>query len=100
MDRQATLRLADMLEHVWSLPISALNVARPELFRSDTLWPYFEQPAQRGTESLLSTTRRSRSTTEEIFKRFSDIEAVGEPRRVFSTFVHGYEYLPVRLSAV
>ncbi|HEX3945239.1 MAG TPA: cytochrome P450 [Rhizomicrobium sp.] len=37
---------------------------------------------------------------EEIFKRFSNIEVVGEPRRVFSTFVRGYEYLPVRLTPV
>ncbi|HSC17744.1 MAG TPA: cytochrome P450, partial [Rhizomicrobium sp.] len=35
---------------------------------------------------------------EEIFKRFSNIEVVGEPRRVLSTFVHGYEHLPVRLT--
>jgi cytochrome P450 len=35
---------------------------------------------------------------EEIFKRFSNIEMVGKPRRVLSTFVHGYEYLPVRLT--
>jgi cytochrome P450 len=37
---------------------------------------------------------------EEIFKRFANIEVMGEPRRVFSTFVHGYETLPVLLSAV
>ncbi len=36
---------------------------------------------------------------EEIFKRFSRIEVVGEPRRTLSTFVHGYEHLPVRLVA-
>ncbi|MBV9062245.1 MAG: cytochrome P450, partial [Alphaproteobacteria bacterium] len=36
---------------------------------------------------------------EEIFKRFSDIRVVGEPRRVLSTFVHGYETLPVQLTA-
>ena len=32
---------------------------------------------------------------EEILKRFPDIEVVGEPKRVFSTFVKGYESLPV-----
>ena len=32
---------------------------------------------------------------EEIFKRFPDIRVTGEPRRVFSSFVKGYEYLPV-----
>ncbi len=32
---------------------------------------------------------------EEILKRFPFIEVVGEPKRVFSTFVKGYESLPV-----
>ena len=36
---------------------------------------------------------------EEILKRFSHIEVVGEPTRVFSTFVRGYKTLPVRLHA-
>ncbi len=34
---------------------------------------------------------------EEILKRFSHIEVVGEPTRVFSSFVRGYKTLPVRL---
>ena len=32
---------------------------------------------------------------EEILKRFPNIEVVGEPKRVYSTFVKGYESLPV-----
>jgi cytochrome P450 len=36
---------------------------------------------------------------EEIFKRFPTIEVVGEPRRVYSFFVKGYEELPVRIPA-
>lgn len=36
---------------------------------------------------------------EEILKRFSNVETVGEPRRVFSSFVKGYESLPVRIAA-
>jgi cytochrome P450 len=36
---------------------------------------------------------------EEILKRFSHIEVVGEPRRVLSSFVRGYETLPVVLHA-
>ena len=32
---------------------------------------------------------------EEILKRFPTIEVVGEPKRVYSTFVKGYETLPV-----
>src|SRR5215207_11401872 len=35
---------------------------------------------------------------EEILKRFERIELVGEPRRVRSSFVKGYETLPVRIA--
>ena len=34
---------------------------------------------------------------EEILKRFSRIEMTGEPRRVYSSFIRGYEHLPVRV---
>jgi cytochrome P450 len=34
---------------------------------------------------------------EEIVKRFNNIEVVGEPKRVYSSFVKGYETLPVRI---
>ena len=34
---------------------------------------------------------------EEILKRFPTIEVTGEPRRVYSSFVKGYEHLPVRI---
>jgi cytochrome P450 len=34
---------------------------------------------------------------EEILKRFDHIEVAGEPRRVYSSFVRGYETLPVRI---
>jgi len=36
---------------------------------------------------------------EEVLKRFPTIEVMGEPRRVYSSFVNGYETLPVRISA-
>ncbi|MCW5703823.1 MAG: cytochrome P450 [Bradyrhizobium sp.] len=36
---------------------------------------------------------------EEIFKRFDRIELVEEPKRVNSSFVKGYETLPVRIAA-
>jgi len=36
---------------------------------------------------------------EEILKRFPKIEVVGEPRRVHSAFVKGFEELPVRIPA-
>jgi cytochrome P450 len=34
---------------------------------------------------------------QEIMKRWPKIEVVGEPRRIFSSFVKGYETLPVRI---
>ncbi|MCA6111196.1 cytochrome P450 [Bradyrhizobium cenepequi] len=34
---------------------------------------------------------------EEILKRFDRIEVVGEPKRAYSSFIRGYEALPVRL---
>jgi cytochrome P450 len=36
---------------------------------------------------------------EEILKRFDNIEVMGEPKRVYSSFVKGYETLPVRINA-
>ena len=35
---------------------------------------------------------------EEILKRFDNIEVVGAPKRVYSSFVKGYETLPVRIA--
>ncbi|MEJ2088173.1 MAG: cytochrome P450 [Gammaproteobacteria bacterium] len=37
---------------------------------------------------------------EEIMKRFSFVEVVGEPRRTYSSFVKGYTELPVRVHAL
>jgi cytochrome P450 len=34
---------------------------------------------------------------EEILRRFPDIKLMGEPQRVASTFIKGYEYLPVMI---
>jgi cytochrome P450 len=36
---------------------------------------------------------------EEILKRYDNIELVEEPKRVYSSFVKGYETLPVRIAA-
>jgi cytochrome P450 len=36
---------------------------------------------------------------EEILKRFDNIEVMGEPQRPYSSFVKGYETLPVRIHA-
>jgi cytochrome P450 len=34
---------------------------------------------------------------QEMLKRFDRIEVVGEPKRVYSSFVRGIESLPVRI---
>src|SRR5437660_722668 len=36
---------------------------------------------------------------EEILKRFDRIEVVGEPKRPYSSFIKGYDHLPVKISA-
>jgi cytochrome P450 len=36
---------------------------------------------------------------QEMLKRFDRIEVVGEPKRVYSSFVRGIEVLPVRIPA-
>ena len=36
---------------------------------------------------------------QEMLKRFEKIEVVGEPKRVYSSFVRGIESLPVRIPA-
>ena len=36
---------------------------------------------------------------EEILKRYDNIEVIDEPKRVYSSFVKGYETLPVRIAA-
>jgi cytochrome P450 len=36
---------------------------------------------------------------EEMLKRFDRIEVTGEPKRVYSSFIKGYETLPVRIAA-
>ena len=43
IDRAESSRLDAAREHVRSLPLSALNPAQPELFRTDTHWPCFDR---------------------------------------------------------
>jgi len=33
----------DARERAYSMPLEEINVADPELFRTDTMWPYFER---------------------------------------------------------
>jgi cytochrome P450 len=36
---------------------------------------------------------------EEMLKRFDRIEVTGEPKRTYSSFIRGYETLPVRIAS-
>jgi cytochrome P450 len=38
-----------------------------------------------------------RTVWEELLKRFDGIEVVGEPERIYSSFIRSYESLPVRI---
>jgi cytochrome P450 len=41
MDREPQDLKAAAEAHAWSMPIEEIEVGNPELFRTDTLWPYF-----------------------------------------------------------
>ncbi len=41
MDREPADLHAAAAAHAWSMPIDEIEVGNPELFRTDTLWPYF-----------------------------------------------------------
>ncbi len=43
MNIQATDLHHDARERAYALPLAEINVADPELFRTDTMWPYFER---------------------------------------------------------
>jgi cytochrome P450 len=36
-----TLVRDDPISAVWSMPLEAIDVSRPELYQRDTMWPYF-----------------------------------------------------------
>src|SRR5437870_4654124 len=43
MNIQIADKLAAAREHAYAVPIEEMNIADPHLFRSDTMWPYFER---------------------------------------------------------
>jgi cytochrome P450 len=43
MDRETTDKHAEAAAHAYSIPLSEIEVGNPELFRTDTMWPYFER---------------------------------------------------------
>src|SRR3954469_14616335 len=83
MDREITDRLAAAREHAWSIPLEDLNVAKPELFRNDTVWPYFERLRQKAPVHYCRA--------HEVFgpywsiTKYNDIMAVDTNHEVFSS---------------
>ena len=43
MDKLNTDLYAQAVEKAYAMPLSEINVADPELFRTNTMWPYFER---------------------------------------------------------
>ncbi|HET6621698.1 MAG TPA: cytochrome P450 [Dongiaceae bacterium] len=65
----------------YSLPIEAINPADPELFRSDTLWPYFERLRR---EDPVHHARDARYGPYWSVTRYDDIVAVDTDHQTFS----------------
>jgi cytochrome P450 len=82
MDREITDRLAAAREQAWSIPIDDLNVAEAELFRSDTMWPYFERLRR---EAPVHYCRESEFGPYWSITKYNDIMAVDTNHEVFSS---------------
>jgi cytochrome P450 len=82
MDREITDRLAAAREQAWSIPIDELNVADAELFRSDTMWPYFERLRR---EAPVHYCRESEFGPYWSITKYNDIMAIDTNHEVFSS---------------
>jgi cytochrome P450 len=69
-------------EHAYSIPLSEINVADPELFRSDTFWPYFER--LRKEDPVHYQANHEHGPYWSVTK-FNDIMAVDTNHTVFSS---------------
>ncbi|HEX6119990.1 MAG TPA: cytochrome P450, partial [Dongiaceae bacterium] len=65
----------------YSLPIEAINPADPELFRSDTLWPYFERLRK---EAPIHFARDQRHGPYWSVTRYEDIVGIDTDHQTFS----------------
>ncbi|HTK80555.1 MAG TPA: cytochrome P450 [Rhizomicrobium sp.] len=82
MDREITDKLAAAREHAYSIPIEEMNVAQPELFRSDTMWPYFERLRR---EAPVHYCREHEFGPYWSVTKYNDIMAVDTNHDVFSS---------------
>jgi cytochrome P450 len=82
IDQAESTRLDAAREHVRSLPLSDLNPAQPELFRTDTHWPYFDRLRR---EDPVHFTQDSMYGPYWSVTRYSDIMDIETNHAVFSS---------------
>jgi len=69
-------------DHAWSMPLDKIDVSNPELFRSNTLWPYFERLRK---EDPVHYCEDSRYGPYWAITKYKDIMAVDTNHQVFSS---------------
>ena len=82
MDRELTDLQAKAAEHAYSIPLDSFNMVNPELFRSDTIWPYFERLRR---EEPVHLCRESEFGPYWSVTKYNDIMAVDTNHEVFSS---------------
>jgi cytochrome P450 len=82
MDRETTDLHAAAAARAWSIPLEDINVADAELFRSDTMWPYFERLRK---EDPVHYCRDSEFGPYWSITKYNDIMAVDTNHAVFSS---------------
>jgi cytochrome P450 len=74
--------LTEATDRAWSMPLSEIDVSNPELFRSNTLWPYF---ARLRKEDPVHYCEESRYGAYWAITKYKDIMAVDTNHQVFSS---------------
>jgi len=69
----------------WSIPLPLMNVAEPELFRTDSFWPYFERLRK---EDPVHYCEESEFGPYWSITKYNDIMAVDTNHQVFSSDAH------------
>ena len=69
-------------EDPWSVPLADIDVSRPELFQTDTLWPYFERLR---AEDPIHYCADSQFGAYWSITKFNDIMAVEKNHQAFSS---------------
>lgn len=82
MDREVTDLQAAAAAHAYSIPLDSFNMVNPELFRTDTIWPYFERLRR---EDPVHLCRESEFGPYWSVTKYNDIMAVDTNHEVFSS---------------